>query len=216
MSSIKESSKESTKDTIDKSALEANDLRKISDQDFFDLCKEYISEDTVLVGLGATVMAHLEKSLFFGVDQRIVEHRFNELKVLYPWIKTCLGGAQATGATDEYLQNFKFFDYVIKGQGETAIIALLDNLTKKIKLVTNTVTRPKIISDKTYAFNDFNQTINPYRDDDCIQHGEGLPIELARGCIFKCKFCNLDCYGNRCDCHLAFWISTRLSPGQPI
>jgi hypothetical protein len=86
---------------------------KISDQDFFDLCKEYISEDTVLVGLGATVMAHLEKSLFFGVDQRIVEHRFNELKVLYPWIKTCLGGAQATGATDEYLQTFKFFDYVL-------------------------------------------------------------------------------------------------------
>jgi hypothetical protein len=170
---------------------------KLSDQDFSTLCDQYISDDTVLVGLGATVMAHLEKSLFFGIDNAVVEKRFTDLKNKFPRIKTCLGGAQVTGATDDYLQSFKFFDYVIKGQGETAVIALLDSLTKKTKLVTSTITRPKIVTDKTYAFSEFNQTINTYTKDDCIQYGEGLPIELARGCIFKCKFCGYDLIGKK-------------------
>ena len=28
-----------------------------------------------------------------------------------------------------------------------------------------------------------------WNKNDCIQTGETLPLEISRGCIFKCKFC---------------------------
>jgi len=169
----------------------------LKDQDFYDICKEHISEHTLLVGLGATVMANLEQNLFFGMPTDIVKDRFLTLKETYPQIATCLGGAQVTGSTDEYLTTFNFFDYAIKGQGETAIVELLNHLSQKTKIKTITITRPKIISDKLYPFGDFNQTVNTYTAEDCIQFGEALPIELARGCIFKCKFCGYDLIGKK-------------------
>ncbi len=169
----------------------------ITDDEFIDLCKEFVSADTLLVGLGATVLADLEGSNFFGTSVDVVKNRFSKFKSLFPNVATCLGGAQATGATNEYLQSFNWFDYIIKGQGEVAIIALLDHLKNSSKLVTSTVIKPKIITDQTYPFNDFAQSLNIFVEEDAIQYGEALPIELARGCIFKCKFCGYDLIGKK-------------------
>ncbi len=36
---------------------------------------------------------------------------------------------------------------------------------------------------------DIQECAHSWHDRDCIQSGESLPIELGRGCIFKCKFC---------------------------
>jgi hypothetical protein len=170
---------------------------KVSDDQFFEICNRYVTEDTLLIGLGATVLANLEQSKFFGTDTSVTEHRFRTLKQKFPNVSLCLGGAQVSGATDSFLQTFNYFDYIVKGQGETVTVALLDHLSKGTKLVTNTITRPKIISDKSYPFDDFNLSSNFFTKDDAIQHGEGLPIELARGCIFKCKFCGYDLIGKK-------------------
>jgi radical SAM superfamily enzyme YgiQ (UPF0313 family) len=170
---------------------------KLTDDQFFDLCNRYVNAETLLIGLGATVLANLEQSKFFGLDTDIAKQRFLKLKEQYPKVSMCLGGAQVTGATDNFLQAFNYFDYIIKGQGETATVALLDHLSKNTPLTTNTVIRPKIITDKTYPFNEFNISSNFFIKDDAIQTGEGLPIELARGCIFKCKFCGYDLIGKK-------------------
>jgi radical SAM superfamily enzyme YgiQ (UPF0313 family) len=170
---------------------------KISDEEFFLLCEKFISEDTVCIGLGATVLANLENLKFFGVDDDIAKNRFLRIKQNYPQISLCIGGAQITGLSDQNLNKFDYFDYAIKGQGENSLLALLDHLTKKTKILTSSVTKPKIITDKTYPFDDFNSSFNEFTDDDGIQPGEGLPIEVARGCIFKCKFCGYDLIGKK-------------------
>ena len=170
---------------------------KLSDEQFYELANRFISDKTVLVGLGATVLANLENSQFFGVSNEQTRERFTRLKELFPHIKLCLGGAQVTGANDAFLANFNYFDYAVKGQGETAIIELLKHIIQGEKITFNTVTKPRIISDKTYAFNDFNSTFNYFTNEDGIQQGEGLPIEIARGCIFKCKFCGYDLIGKK-------------------
>ena len=36
-----------------------------------------------------------------------------------------------------------------------------------------------------------------WREDFNVLPGESLPIEMARGCIFKCKFCNYPLIGKR-------------------
>jgi hypothetical protein len=170
---------------------------KLSDREFKDICEKYISSKTVMVGLGATVLANLEQSKFFGIDDIQTRKRFESLKEQFPNIKLCLGGAQVTGATDVFLQRFNYFDYAVKGQGENVVVAILNHLTTGSKLVSTTVTLPRIVSDKTYPFEDFNLSLNIFRPEDAIQHGEGLPIELARGCIFKCKFCGYDLIGKK-------------------
>jgi len=102
---------------------------KLSNNQFFDLCNRFISSETILVGLGATVLANLEDSQFFGITNDQTCERFTKLKELFPHIKLCLGGAQVTGANDAFLANFDYFDYAVKGQGETAIIELLKHIT---------------------------------------------------------------------------------------
>lgn len=170
---------------------------KLSDQEFFDLCETFISKETLCVGLGATVMANLEQSKFFGIEDEQAKNRIVKIKETYPWVSTVVGGAQITGLSDQALSRFDFFDYAIKGQGENALLALLDHLAGKSKVATSSITRPKLITDKSYPFEEFNTSFNSFTEDDGIQHGEGLPIEIARGCIFKCKFCGYDLIGKK-------------------
>lgn len=170
---------------------------KLTDGQFEDFCSRFISDQTLLVGLGATVLANLEGSQFFGMSNEQARARFVKLKQDYPNVKLCIGGAQITGVTDTFLSNFDYFDYAIKGQGETAIIELLRHIRDGARVTFNTVTKPRVLTDKTYQFAHFNSTFNYFCEDDAIQHGEGLPIEIARGCIFKCKFCGYDLIGKK-------------------
>ena len=170
---------------------------KLTDDQFTEFCSRFISDETILVGLGATVLANLEGSQFFGMSNEQAKARFVKLKQDHPHVKLCIGGAQITGATDAFLSNFNYFDYAIKGQGETAIIELLKHIKDGAKVTFSTVTKPRVLTDKTYEFTHFNSTFNYFSEDDGIQHGEGLPIEIARGCIFKCKFCGYDLIGKK-------------------
>jgi hypothetical protein len=170
---------------------------RISDEDFQNICDRYISNETLVVGLGATVLADLDFGFFFGIPEERVRNRFLNLKEKFPWIQTVAGGAQITASSEDFISNLDFFDWVVKGQGETAIVALLNHLKHGQPIKTNTVTRPKIISDQTYPFNEFNQTFNTFTKDDGVIPGEGLPIEIARGCVFKCKFCSYDLTGKK-------------------
>ena len=170
---------------------------KLTDDQFTNFCNKFISDKTILVGLGATVLANLEGSQFFGMSNEQAKTRFAKLKQDHPQVKLCIGGAQITGATDAFLSNFNYFDYAIKGQGETAIVELLKHIKDGAKVTFNTVTRPRVLTDKTYKFTHFNSTFNHFSEDDGIQQGEGLPIEIARGCIFKCKFCGYDLTGKK-------------------
>jgi radical SAM superfamily enzyme YgiQ (UPF0313 family) len=170
---------------------------RISDIEFENICDRYISTETLAVGLGATVLANLDKGLFFGIPEEQIRTRFINLKKKFPWIQNIVGGAQITAASEEFISKLDFFDWVIKGQGETAIVALLNHIKYKEKIITQTITHPKVITDKTYNFDNFNETFNTFIDDDNIVPGEALPIEIARGCIFKCKFCNYDLIGKK-------------------
>lgn len=46
-----------------------------------------------------------------------------------------------------------------------------------------------------YDYNDFKFSFVEYIDSDHITSNEWLPIEIARGCAFKCAFCNYDMKG---------------------
>jgi radical SAM superfamily enzyme YgiQ (UPF0313 family) len=170
---------------------------RITDDQFEKICNQYINEKTIAVGLGATVLADLDRGFFLGIHEEHARKRFTNLKQKFPWVQLIIGGAQITGASEEFISKLDFFDWAIKGQGETAIVSLLNHIKNKENIKTNTVTRPRIITDKVYSFDDFNRTFNSFTDDDEIVPGEGLPIEIARGCVFKCKFCSYELIGKK-------------------
>ncbi|ODS23823.1 hypothetical protein AB835_06680 [Candidatus Endobugula sertula] len=45
------------------------------------------------------------------------------------------------------------------------------------------------ISEKDYPYSDYSTSRIEWSDEDFIFSGEHLPIEISRGCIFRCNFC---------------------------
>ena len=169
-----------------------NLFSRITDQEFQQLVDQCVSPDTRLFGISATVLRRVDTGNFFGISNEQLQSRLDYVRQQCPGIKFVLGGAQVNNTSAEKLKEFSMFDYVITGQGETALLNLVQHLFQQTRLTTTTVQRPRLITDVTYPFTEFNQTKVTFSHDDTILPGEALPIELARGCVFKCKFCSYD------------------------
>jgi hypothetical protein len=169
-----------------------NFFTRLSDEQFEQLVDKYVCAETRLFAISATVIRNFETNDFFGISYAQLQQRLALIRSRYPNIKFAVGGGQINNASAEVLQEFKVFDYIMTGQGENALLALVEHLTHKAKLVTSTVQRPRLISDQTYPFADFNQSLNQFTEHDDVLPQEALPLELARGCVFKCKFCSYD------------------------
>lgn len=116
---------------------------------------------------------------------------FNELKKRAPVIA---GGSRA-----DRVKYFYEFDFVLGGYADDAVVALSDFLSNKIdhlNFVEESIksevveyTCKKIDCQKYYVVNDVTDIGTEFVDNDFIEPGEGLPLEISRGCIFKCAFC---------------------------
>ena len=97
-----------------------------------------------------------------------------------------------TGLSQE--EEWYLFEW-IKSQGLRVVLGGWRNNADNVNPCAEITTGP--IEDK--YFNDFNFTTSKinYTKDDYIQPGEDLPIEVARGCIFKCKFCFFPLLGKK-------------------
>ena len=101
-----------------------------------------------------------------------------------------VGGARAYLAEDPPFNSE--IDYVIRGQADTSVVALADHIFYGADLkVGYQKGKCKIIEEKDYPVDDFTISRIRYNDSDIIMPKEVLPLELARGCIFKCAFCSL-------------------------
>ena len=87
----------------------------------------------------------------------------------------------------------KYVDYTVIGYADKSIVALADHLKNATPLPNSY----KILGSKTTLVKDplakdfdFNSSTMCWTADDIVMPGETLPIELSRGCVFKCAFCN--------------------------
>lgn len=152
----------------------------------------YVSDSTTLIGVSASVLKNYQTNDYFGVSFDELIERFDYIRKKNNNIKFVLGGAQISNTVDDIIKTFTMFDYVVKGQGEESILHIASHLKDGSKLTLNTITKPYIVTDKTYPYTTFNSSGITFHTDDNIQQGECLPLEIARGCVFKCKFCSYD------------------------
>jgi hypothetical protein len=112
---------------------------------------------------------------------------------LNPKIKFVVGGA---GVTENW-QN-RNIDYAFIGFSESSIVNLMNHLTqgKELKFCRKNIWGINIVDDRLAATYDFVHDCMEWLPEDVV-NVKVLPIEIGRGCIFRCKFCSYPLNGKK-------------------
>lgn len=111
-----------------------------------------------------------------------------------PNVKYIVGGAHITSQFPKTKTNL--MDYINLGFGDVTLPQILQHLKEggdPDHLPTNK-TGLKVTQDGVSELDIKHSTMN-WRPEDLVQEGEILPLEVARGCIFKCNFCSFPLNG---------------------
>lgn len=159
----------------------------LSKENRLNLLKKFITQETKVVTFAP--FAYLD----WNHDSALAPllNVLHEVSTEFPWVKISIGGQFSTNFLDKKVYTkLKFkVDAVFQGAGEHSYLEYCDYIFKKsdkhppFKFINN----HKVIEPtKEY---DVQNCKMKFSKQDFIIHGEALPIEFARGCIFKCAFC---------------------------
>ena len=146
------------------------------------IAKKHIDDDTLAFGVSTTFW-NIDAVCLDGVTiggiyyPKWVKYLKERFQQTHPNIKWILGGSNSYSSViddNDWIRIHQF--------AEDETLAMLDRLSNKIEV------RP--------LFNIQNFT-RKYHDNDFIQPYETLSIEISRGCIFKCKFCQFPLIGRK-------------------
>jgi radical SAM superfamily enzyme YgiQ (UPF0313 family) len=123
----------------------------------------------------------------------------NLIKSKNPNTKLVMGGTKADWFAQPEIDTF------IIGYADTSIIEYAKYLEGK-----NPFFQYRLLEDGRMVIDTdtkgskfcFQQSAIEYHESDLIEDGEVLPIETARGCIFKCKFCSFPLIGKKKNDHI--------------
>ena len=154
-----------------------------------EFARSRVTTDTKFIGF----------SCFFGTWTTDIDLFAQWLKQTYPDVALICGG------TAYPMIKCESIDYHVTGFAEHAILQLLKVITgneprSSLTLDPKFMGSKKVVTANTHypAFPMHDLNIY-YEDRDYINENEWLTIESARGCKFKCKFCNFPVLGVRGD-----------------
>ena len=161
------------------------------------ICKKFISVETRVVGISSTLLAdYTDNNNFFVLESEVFEQRIQLIKSLAPNCKIVVGGSQTTYSNLHDIQEKKLIDLFVQGQGEQVLLEIVQAVKSNSKVQTTNIA-PAVTDDKLYPYPDFVRSGAEYEQTDCIIPGEAVPLEFARGCIFKCSYCSYDLNGKK-------------------
>jgi radical SAM superfamily enzyme YgiQ (UPF0313 family) len=154
--------------------------------------EKFITGNTLCIGVSSTFFSNFNSKTKQNHWVRQIPRMYVEaikvIKERYPNIKIVLGG----GLCDLlYPEELSIFDVTIMGEAEDSFLEVLEEWRKGRKFIFSAETKggkPYITTAKEKHFN-IEECSHKFAEQDCIIDGETLPIEISRGCIFKCKFC---------------------------
>jgi len=179
-------------------------MSSISKDVLFKILEKTVSSETLFVGYSSTlftqpvttyqaVYAKKVGNMILPIEFSYFNEINNHIKQLNPSIKIVFGGANGKLMMDYQIE--KSFthgiDYVILGIAEQMILDFVENLKhNKPQNISRTINGVGIIDyDSKGELFSFGTTKHIWNEDDNILLKEPLTLEVARGCIFKCKFC---------------------------
>lgn len=150
---------------------------------YVDKNTKFVCLSTTLLGIPGNIWTRLSEC------DILFEPIMNKIRSLAPNAVFIIGGSKITRGEKTRLP----FDYQVKGQGENCIKAIIGHEMFDHKLILDD---EGYVSDKIYAYNEFNESsLLQFTEFDGVTSTETLPIEFARGCVFKCAFCEYNMTG---------------------
>jgi radical SAM superfamily enzyme YgiQ (UPF0313 family) len=160
--------------------------------------EKHITPQTKILGFGA--MFNKKEAYAY---MKFVEMAIRELKRRHPQLIVLAGGVNIEQINKEYPNN-TLFDYLFYGHAENTLVSFCNAIYKgKIMPTVEKVNGNRIIREGAADLIPFPRKFDIqtcghlFTDQDNIQPGESLPIELARGCIFSCKYCRYPYIGKK-------------------
>jgi radical SAM superfamily enzyme YgiQ (UPF0313 family) len=164
-------------------------IHKFSEDQIWKLVEKYITAETKIVGYSPMIDFSEH-----GEYNNKIERILLRIKKQYPHVKIIAGGASAQSFVKKY-RNKSLFDVIFMGHSEDTMLAYCNHIFRGAqslafeKMEGNVIIRETIPLPQIKEKFDINKCTHTWSDNDFIQPRETLPIELGRGCIFACKFC---------------------------
>lgn len=164
-----------------------------------------VGDNTLFVGFSNTFLQtdlHTDKSRLVkqafenflpwtvDVEKSLVDH----LHSINADCKVVVGGART------FIDiNNPYIDYAIIGYADLSIVNLAQHLKDGVPLrkASRNLNKITIINDPIAEGFDFYNSSMQWCNDDIIVPGETLMLEISRGCVFSCKFCNFRLNGKK-------------------
>lgn len=156
-----------------------------------ELLTKVVGSNTLAVGFSTTFFRGVTPESFLPNGKEVESIMVNTIKRINENCKIILGGHKVF-----QFEQHKKVDYMLVGFSESSIVRLADHLHKQLPLKNSyrNIWGVVVIDDKEALDYKFNTDIFKWQDTDVV-NAKTLPLEIARGCIFRCKFCSFPMNG---------------------
>ncbi|MEO9629277.1 MAG: radical SAM protein [Sulfitobacter sp.] len=167
-------------------------------EDLRDIAAKYIDRSTLFVGFATsllikretkTAIERLERTKsnrnggHLPQDDDFVAEMFSIFRRRNSNVKIVIGGGKSA------VTGMGGVDFWMWGPADVSAVALCRHLEKDVPLITRKARSGVAVAHADYPFHGFSESHIDYQLQDLIFDGEHLPIEIDRGCIFRCTFC---------------------------
>jgi len=165
-------------------------LHQLDKATILKMVAKFVTPETKVLGWNAMFLPYEDGWWVKFVCEELIP----ELRRRHPQLKIVTGGP-AVHEINRLYRNRRAFDYFFYGHAEDTLLAFCNHVYRgknppqtEFVMGNRVIRETAVIPDSEKKF-DIRECEHFWHDRDCIQPGESLPIELGRGCIFKCKFC---------------------------
>jgi radical SAM superfamily enzyme YgiQ (UPF0313 family) len=182
-----------------------------------EIIKKYVNKDTIWVGFSSTflydILGNRKSGAIFTADEFLSIR--NSVREINQETKFVLGGGKSlyrdpsnviirndikNKLGKEKISCSDYFDCYIEGYSDSSVVKYTMFCQKNNPFLSyqkNDDGSISIVNDhKAISFDFSNYNFN-WHNDDYIFKNEALPIEISRGCIFKCSFCSFPLNGKK-------------------
>jgi len=164
------------------------------------LIRKFVSSETIFLGYSSSLFpSGFHKQGFLPISLELFKKINETSKSLNPNLKVIFGGANSKRLVGYSFGNKDSLgvDYIMHGYSEGMILDFVNSLKlgKEPQFSRSMYGLKEIDYDYTGKLFNFQRSRHFWVNEDFITNNETLPLEVARGCIFKCKFCSYPLLG---------------------